>query len=67
VEQGAELYAWLQQGANFYVCGDAQRMAKDVDAALHTVIEQHGGRDAEAAKEYVQELHDQKRYLRDVY
>ncbi len=67
VEKGAELYAWLEQGASFYVCGDAARMAKDVDAALHKVIEQHSGRDAEAAKEYVQELHDAKRYLRDVY
>jgi sulfite reductase (NADPH) flavoprotein alpha-component len=50
-----------------YVCGDASRMAKDVDAALHTVIETHGGRDAETAKEYVSALHDAKRYLKDVY
>jgi len=67
VEQGAELYAWLEQGATVYVCGDASRMAKDVDAALHTVIERHGGRDAEAAREYVAALHEAKRYLRDVY
>jgi sulfite reductase (NADPH) flavoprotein alpha-component len=67
VEQGAELFGWLEQGATVYVCGDASRMAKDVDAALHTVIEKHGSRDAEAAKEYVAGLHDTKRYLKDVY
>jgi sulfite reductase (NADPH) flavoprotein alpha-component len=67
IEFGAELYAWLEQGASVYVCGDAARMAKDVDLALHKVIERHGGRDEEGAKEYVQELHDGKRYHRDVY
>ena len=67
IEQGAELYAWLAQGASIYVCGDATRMAKDVDLALHKVIEQHGSHDEEAAKEYVQNLHDTKRYHRDVY
>ena len=67
IEQGAELYKWLQGGASFYVCGDASRMAKDVDAALHSVIEKHGGHDPEAAKDYVQSMHDSKRYLRDVY
>ena len=67
VEQGAELFAWLEQGASVYVCGDALRMAKDVDLALHKVIEQHGARDEENAKEYVQNLHDSKRYHRDVY
>ena len=67
VEHGAELFAWLEQGASLYVCGDASRMAKDVDLALHSVIEKHGGRDGEAAKDYVQMLHDDKRYHRDVY
>ena len=67
VEHGAELYGWLQQGASLYVCGDASRMAKDVDLALHAVIEKHGGLGDEAAKEYVQALHDGKRYHRDVY
>ena len=67
LEHGAELYAWLEQGASFYVCGDAQRMAKDVDLALHRVIEQHGAHDEEAARDYVQTLHDEKRYHRDVY
>ncbi|MGI4794116.1 MAG: hypothetical protein ACRYG8_08545, partial [Janthinobacterium lividum] len=67
LEQGAELYRWLEGGASLYVCGDASRMAKDVDAALHTILEKHGARDAETAKDYVQTLHDSKRYLRDVY
>ncbi len=67
VEHGAELYAWLQEGASLYVCGDATYMAKDVDAALHSVIEKHGALDAEAAREYVQSMHDDRRYLRDVY
>ncbi len=67
LEHGAEFFAWLEQGASLYICGDASRMAKDVDAALHTVIERHGQRDPEAAKDYVQNLHDTRRYLRDVY
>jgi sulfite reductase (NADPH) flavoprotein alpha-component len=67
LDQGAELFRWLEEGASVYVCGDATRMAKDVDAALHKVIERHGARDEEAAKDYVQELHDGKRYHRDVY
>jgi len=64
LEQGAQLWAWLQQGAHFYVCGDASRMAKDVDAALKAVIAEHGGVDAEA---YVAQMSKAKRYLRDVY
>ena len=67
LEHGAEFFAWLEQGASLYICGDASRMAKDVDAALHTVIERHGQRDSEAAKDYVQNLHETRRYLRDVY
>ena len=67
VEHGTELFKWLEEGASVYVCGDASRMAKDVDLALHTVIEQCSGRDPEAAKDYVQNLHDTRRYHRDVY
>lgn len=67
LEHGAEFYRWLEEGAGVYVCGDASRMAKDVDHALHKIIEQHGARDEESAKEYVQALHDGKRYHRDVY
>ncbi|PIE40759.1 MAG: sulfite reductase subunit alpha [Gammaproteobacteria bacterium] len=67
LENGAELYAWLEKGAYFYICGDAYRMAKDVDAALHQLIEQHGNKSADEAIEYVNALKKQKRYVRDVY
>ncbi|KAF1020265.1 MAG: Sulfite reductase [NADPH] flavoprotein alpha-component [Paracidovorax wautersii] len=66
-EHGAELYAWLQDGGHFYVCGDATRMARDVDEALHHVIAEHGGTSAEKAADYVNQLKKDKRYLRDVY
>jgi sulfite reductase (NADPH) flavoprotein alpha-component len=67
LEAAAELWSWLQEGAHFYVCGDASRMAKDVDAALHQVCETAGGLSADAAKEYVSKLKSEKRYQRDVY
>lgn len=66
-EAGAQLWDWLESGAHFYVCGDAKRMAKDVDGALQGVIRQHGGKSAEQAAEYVQALKQSKRYQRDVY
>jgi sulfite reductase (NADPH) flavoprotein alpha-component len=67
LEAAAELYNWLEQGAHFYVCGDASRMAKDVDAALHQVVEKAGGKTAEQAAAYVQALKAARRYQRDVY
>jgi len=67
LENGAELWSWLEAGAHFYVCGDASRMAKDVDAALHTIAEKHGGKSADDAKNYVAKLKSDKRYQRDVY
>jgi sulfite reductase (NADPH) flavoprotein alpha-component len=67
LENAAELYAWLEAGAHFYVCGDAARMAKDVDVALHQVIERAGGKSPTAAADYVQGLKTAKRYARDVY
>ncbi len=67
LEQGAELFAWLQEGAYFYVCGDASRMAKDVDKALYQVVAQFGGMSEERAADYVDQLKKEKRYLRDVY
>lgn len=67
IENGSELWKWLEDGAAFYVCGDASRMAKDVDAALHQVIETHGGKTADEAVEYVKQLKKDKRYQRDVY
>ena len=66
-EQAAELWAWLESGAHFYVCGDASRMAKDVDTALHRVIETAGGKSAEEAVAYVAKLKADKQYQRDVY
>jgi sulfite reductase (NADPH) flavoprotein alpha-component len=66
-EQGAEFFRWLEDGATVYVCGDASRMAKDVDTALHHIIRDHGSMTTEAASEYVAELKDQHRYHRDVY
>jgi len=66
-ENATELYAWLEQGASFCVCGDATRMAHDVDKALHDVIAQEGGLSEEAAADYVKQLKADKRYLRDVY
>jgi sulfite reductase (NADPH) flavoprotein alpha-component len=67
LEQGAELYAWLQEGAYFYVCGDASRMAKDVDSALYEIVRQYGGLSSERAADYIDQLKKEKRYLRDVY
>lgn len=67
VEFGAEFWKWLGEGASVYVCGDASRMAKDVDAALHQIVERHGNRDKEAAKAFVEQLQDEGRYHRDVY
>lgn len=67
LENAAELWNWLESGAHFYVCGDASRMAKDVDAALHRIAETAGGMTPEAAAEYIQKLKSDKRYQRDVY
>ncbi len=67
LEHAAELYAWLEAGAHFYVCGDATRMAKDVDAALHTVVERAGKKSPDEAAAYIAALKTAKRYARDVY
>jgi sulfite reductase (NADPH) flavoprotein alpha-component len=66
-EHAAELWAWIRGGGHFYVCGDAKRMAKDVDAALHEIIAQQGGLDAAAAADYVKQMKKDRRYQRDVY
>lgn len=66
-KNGKELVAWLKSGAYFYVCGNASRMAKDVDYALHQVLEEHGNLSSEEAKAYVKQMRAEKRYLRDVY
>ena len=66
-ENAADLWHWLQDGAHFYVCGDAMRMAKDVDAALRDVAMTQGGLDEAQAKDWTVSLARQGRYLRDVY
>ena len=66
-EQSAEVYAWLEQGAHIYVCGDADKMAKDVHAALIDIVAEQGQLARNAAEEYVAELRRNKRYQRDVY
>ncbi|MGX6606631.1 molybdopterin-dependent oxidoreductase [Micromonosporaceae bacterium Da 78-11] len=63
-EHGAQLWTWLQEGAHLYVCGDAGRMARDVDRALRDIVETHGRTDPDA---YVKQLATEKRYVRDVY
>jgi sulfite reductase (NADPH) flavoprotein alpha-component len=67
LENAKEVWNWLEQGAHFYVCGDAGGMAKDVDKALHEIVKTAGDRSEEAAGEYIQKLKSDKRYQRDVY
>jgi sulfite reductase (NADPH) flavoprotein alpha-component len=66
-EVGRELWTWLAEGANIYVCGDAKRMAKDVDTALHAIIAQEGKMTPEQAVDYVKQMKKDRRYQRDVY
>jgi sulfite reductase (NADPH) flavoprotein alpha-component len=67
LEHAREFWEWLEAGAHVYVCGDASRMAKDVDAALHEVIRRAGGKDVSHAADYVRQLKTERRYQRDVY
>lgn len=67
LEQSRQLYAWLEEGAYFYVCGDAKRMAPDVHEALIRVVQKEGGVTRERAEEYIRHLQTAKRYRRDVY
>lgn len=67
LEQAAQVWQWLQDGAHVYVCGDANQMAKDVHQALMTVIEQQGNKTREQAEQYLNDLRKDKRYQRDVY
>jgi sulfite reductase (NADPH) flavoprotein alpha-component len=67
-ENAAEIWKWIDaQGAYFFVCGDARRMAKDVDATLRKIVQEQGGKNVEEANEYVEKLKNEKRYKRDVY
>lgn len=65
--KGAEVWSWLQQGAHLYICGDGNRMAKDVHQALLNIAAEHGGLSAEAAADYFEQLRETKRYQKDVY
>ena len=65
--KGAEIWNWLQQGAHLYICGDGNRMAKDVHQALLNIAAEHGGLSAEAAADYFEQLRETKRYQKDVY
>ncbi|GAB2802738.1 assimilatory sulfite reductase (NADPH) flavoprotein subunit [Halomonas shantousis] len=66
-ENARDIYAWLEEGAHFYVCGDGERMAADVHKALVDVVRDQGGRSEDAAAEYIRDLQKAKRYQRDVY
>jgi sulfite reductase (NADPH) flavoprotein alpha-component len=68
LENAAEIWNWIDgEGAQFFVCGDARRMAKDVDAALRKIIQEQGGKSVDEANGYVEKLKNDKRYKRDVY
>jgi sulfite reductase (NADPH) flavoprotein alpha-component len=65
-EEAADLWSWLGKGAHFYICGDAKRMAADVDTALVQICEKQGEMDGTSAKDFVKELRAQHRYQADV-
>ena len=67
IENGTQIFAWLEQGAHFYVCGDAKHMAADVNAALLAIVKQHSDLSDDDTREYVNELKRTRRYQRDVY
>jgi len=67
LEHAKEIWAWLEGGAHLYVCGDASRMAKDVDDALHKIVETAGFKSPEQAALYVTGLRSARHYQRDVY
>jgi len=67
LENGKEVWQWLEEGAHFYVCGDATHMAKDVNDALLSIIAEHGGKSAVDAEQYLNDLRRAKRYQKDVY
>ncbi len=67
MQNARQIWAWIEEGAFLYVCGDAERMAKDVDRTLRAIIEAHGAMQSEAAAEYVETLRSERRYQRDIY
>jgi sulfite reductase (NADPH) flavoprotein alpha-component len=66
-ENAAELWKWIADGAHLYVCGDAARMARDVDDALRGIVAEHSGRSPKSATTYLQAMSAERRYVRDVY
>ena len=66
-EQASEVFAWLERGAHLYICGDANRMAKDVHQTLIEIIAEHGKLSTEQAEDYLKSLRSNKRYQKDVY
>jgi len=66
-EQASDVFAWLERGAHLYICGDANRMAKDVHQTLVEIIQEHGKLSAEQAEDYLKSLRSNKRYQKDVY
>lgn len=67
MQHARQVWSWLEEGALFYVGGDAARMAKDVDRTLREIVEEQGGKQRDAAESYIQTLKDDRRYQRDVY
>jgi len=67
IEEGAQLWRWIDGGAHFYVCGDASQMAKDVDLALRRIVSTHGGMKPDMADDYIAQMREDRRYVRDVY
>jgi sulfite reductase (NADPH) flavoprotein alpha-component len=66
-EHARDVWHWLEEGAELFVCGDKERMAADVDATIHQIVERQGGRTPDRAREYVEHLRRARRYQRDVY
>lgn len=66
-EQASDVFAWLERGAHLYICGDANRMAKDVHQVLIEIISEQGKLSAEQAEQYLKDLRSNKRYQKDVY
>ena len=66
-QAGADVWQWLQEGAHLYVCGDANRMARDVERALKEIVMTHGGMSEDDADDYLNDLREDRRYQRDVY
>ncbi|HNA62092.1 MAG TPA: sulfite reductase, partial [Rhabdochlamydiaceae bacterium] len=67
LDKGAEIWSWLQEGAHFYVCGEADPMAKDVEAALKQIFQSHGHLSESESYQFLKQLRKDKRYVADVY